>query len=324
MMDGLDLVLIVGTVIVLMLVALVATGRISSFTAKFKDWSFDVQGRKVNTSTSGPKESSQHLAGLLQRFERVMVAHGMRREHWQRFFEECKAPFSLKLSDLKDDETVLEWLDNEKIQWLCDTLLISRDWMDGEEGARPHECFNFNKAPERFLKELDAQFGRTRGLTLNAMPRAVFALNHVKKSLETDRNSRIFSAFGIPLCRLSNEVIVYRWIFDHALGGYPWHSEPYRGCLRIVTRLALVHFNMSVEGVCFEKKEFVALDNGELFFPEILQLPGKSHVDWHPDDYAYTKKESAVSKESETLVPLLDYMKEKNLPGWQENPIFKG
>ncbi len=309
---------LVGVLFLLLLTYLTSKGKLSKFSAKIKDWfEVAVEGPEFKPTPVITDETSPGSEGIITqvtRFKRVMSAHGMRPEHWQRFFEKCRAPFSINLSDLKDDNTILEWLNDQKIEWLCRALLIRRDWMDGEDHADPHKFFCFNKNPKEFLTTLEKEISSEFVDLECGMPEAIFALNKDKKNSENDQDARLIFAVGLPLCKFSNELTVYRWIRDDAAGGYPWHSEPYRTHIRIVARLAFRHFNMSIWGLNFEAKEFDNIDNGDLLVPEVLKKPGRHHNCWHPEDYSLSPLESRVAKETETLPKVLDSMKRMGLP----------
>ncbi|MGE9269249.1 MAG: hypothetical protein ACQKBU_00470, partial [Verrucomicrobiales bacterium] len=208
----------------------------------------------------------------------------------------------------------LRWIDDEKIDWLCNTFCIAPDWMDGERNTRPHDGFYFNKDPKRFYETITEELKREPNSLGNERAKTLFMIDSDKNGAEQDTTVRLLLAIAIPLYRLSNEVTVYRYLFDDVGGGYPWNDPPYHKHLRVVARLCYQHFHFETWGVGFPHAEFEAIAEGELFIPEVLQKPGRHHALWHPEDYCLAASESAVAQETETLVPLLEWMDSEGLP----------
>ena len=286
-------------------------------TKKAIDWGFEKF--KPTPKESAPEPS---ILDQVQRFKRVMSAHGMRPEHWSRFFSACDAPFSIARTDQLNNESLLKWVDDNKVDWLCETFLIRRDWMDGESNPRPHEGFYFNKNPQRFYETITKELEREPNGRSDLKAQAFFICDSNKKDAEHSSGVRILVAVAIPLCRLSNEVTVYRYIFDDVGGGYPWHDIPYHNHLRILARLCFQHFHFEMWGLGFPKEEFEKIAEGESMIPEILQKPGRHYAAWHPEDYGLASCESEVAKEAETLDLILEWMESAGLPTSQKKAIF--
>lgn len=331
-MEAVELILIVGVILlILWLLQLISRGKITRFSLSIKDWlSLDAEGHagQTNTSVEAPKSDQDQEPSILdqvQRFKRVMSAHGMRPEHWSRFFKECKAPFEIQRTDQLSDETLLAWITDEKIDWLCKTFRLNRDWIDGERLSRPHDSIYFNKRPEKFYKSVELELKDLPSDFRNIEAHALFALNHNKRDAEDDQTVRLSVFIAIPLCQLSSELIVYRYILNHTSGGYPWHDFPYRDHIKIMARLSHLHFRMTIFGLYFDRDSFDAVEGGELLIPEALAKPGHHHASWHPEDYGLAHCESMVAKETERLPQVLEWMKALDLPKAQvtnrlENP----
>lgn len=100
-----------------------------------------------------PAEEAAGIYEQVHRFKRVLIAHDIKPTYWPEFFEIAKAPFSIRHADLKSDDTLLDWLDNTKVSWLCQTFLIDRDWMNGA-GHGPHQHFSFGVHPQEMVESL--------------------------------------------------------------------------------------------------------------------------------------------------------------------------
>lgn len=308
---------LIAVILLVVLFWLIVTGRIARFSANFKGFSISVDG----PSRTQPTASEVEIFGQVRRFKRVMAADGMRPEQWPRFFKSCGAPFDIQLSDIKDDDSILNWLNDEKIDWLCNALLIRREWLDGEAHARPHEQFYFNRLPERFFETVTNEITRSPTCAHKGNVLAVFALDSDRQHAEHYPNVRLMIAIGIPVCRISNETTVYRWIYDDASGGYPWNEEAYQLHIRSIVRLAFSHFDMTVCGLYFGKKDFEAIDEGEGLIPEVLNKRSRRHRAWHPDDYALSKSESRVAMKTTSLPLVLTYLATRGLPIGSQGPV---
>ena len=71
------------------------------------DW---IKKRLVAPSSKGSIKE-QRLSDLVGRVRRIFVAHGLEYGHLPRFLQLRRAPFDLTLTDLRDDDSLLTWLD---------------------------------------------------------------------------------------------------------------------------------------------------------------------------------------------------------------------
>ncbi|MEM9280252.1 MAG: hypothetical protein AAGA96_00360 [Verrucomicrobiota bacterium] len=208
---------------------------------------------------SSTKDASD-IYEQVQRINRVMLAHGLKRAYWPEFFEKCEAPFSIKHSDLKGDDSLLDWLDNEKLDWICETFLIDRDWLNGGE-KRPHQYFNFSNNPNELVMTLKSEFEKYP-VDESSFHNAAFLLNSNSEKALSAGGTRVSVAYGIPICRLGGEVFVTRWIVDAAAGGYPWDSPKYQPQLRIFARIARNAYEMDTNWELLKICDFDAYHSG--------------------------------------------------------------
>lgn len=109
--DYLQVVLVLGGLgLSALLIYLVSSGRIKNFSVSIKDWfSLKAEGHpSKSVEKSGSESSTQEprILDQVHRFKRVMSAHGMRPEHWSRFFKACNAPFEIQRTDQVNDDTL--------------------------------------------------------------------------------------------------------------------------------------------------------------------------------------------------------------------------
>lgn len=266
------------------------------------------------------KETKTEIYEQVRRFKRELIAHGLKPAYWPEFFETCKAPFSIKHSDLKSDETLLDWFDNEKLSWVCETLLIDRDWLNGE-GYGPHRHFNFGIDPQKMVETLKAE-SENYPLEASHHRDAIFVINSQSEHALTNTSTCVSMAYGIPICRLGNEILVTRWVVDDGAGGYPWLDHRYQSFIRMYARLAHKAFGMYTTWELLKNKDFEAFQKGELMVPEVLEKSTRFRANTQPEDYGLLECESAVAKGADSLPPIMDFMKNQGLPAAFPEPLF--
>ncbi|PPA87734.1 hypothetical protein C4A75_00545 [Brevibacillus laterosporus] len=94
------------------------------------------------------EEGSNPLYDLVERFKLVYVSHGIAVNQISVFVD---SGFNLKLSDFRDNDSILNILNEELLQWTCDTFGINRDWIDGTSD-RIYRPRNFYKDVTGFIK----------------------------------------------------------------------------------------------------------------------------------------------------------------------------
>lgn len=80
------------------------------------------------------------------RFVRIFESHGVHRNQIPRYFGH-----SISLADLKDDDSLLEKLDEAALNAACSHFAVRREWLDGAD-QQPHERHDFYKHPEDFAE----------------------------------------------------------------------------------------------------------------------------------------------------------------------------
>jgi hypothetical protein len=257
----------------LILVYLVATGRLKSVNIRHKETELKIEGHQLNKS----KDSYE----LARRFRRVLEAHEIPGAYWPIFFNTCKAPFNITHAEHATDVLLQAWLTEEKINWLCDLFLIRRDWMNGAD-CGPHEYFTFNKDLEGMLECIKV---KSKDYPFNddymSMEVQLFVSSTSKNAL-TSNGTEVSIAYGIPICRLENEVLVYRWVFDQS--SYPWGENLYQHQFLQFAQTANQKFSADPRWAQLNRKDFKQLAEGTTLVPEALQKSTRT-IREQPYDY---------------------------------------
>jgi hypothetical protein len=255
------------------------------------------------------------IRGLIQRIRRIFSEHGLEPSHLGRFLEVRKAPFKLELTDIATDLALMNWLTEERIDWIAKTFLIRREWIDGEDESI-HEQFAFDKNPQHFFTTVSQH---SDALIWDEVPDqcvAYFLRWGIGKEWMRRGEGRVFVVLAIPLARLSNERTIYKYISDFQ--PYPWANYARTNIqLRAWARLLTI----SKGFICFGRE--VSVDVGQkiwsndVFLRDIIENHCEhTRDDWHPEDHALYPEESVVAKDVDTLPSVIDYLKANNLP-WE-------
>jgi len=111
------------------------------------------------------------LRALVARVRRIFDEHGLEPAHLARFFNMCKAPFTISLTYIQTDAALVRWLDESKVDWIAKTFLMRREWIDGED-HRIHEEFCFDKQPQKFFAIVSKQADALVFDEVHALPEA--------------------------------------------------------------------------------------------------------------------------------------------------------
>jgi hypothetical protein len=250
-------------------------------------------------------------AAIAVRVRRIFASHGLSPAHWARFLEATKAPFSINLTDLKSDGALISWLTEPKIQWIAETFLVRREWIDGEDN-RILSTQEYDKRPDRFFSLISQQ---TDGLIWEqapAQPEAWFVRYGLGRDWSAN-HTRVFVVVRVPIARLSNEVIIFRYISD--LEPYTWAAGRTAIQLRAWARLLSNVKNIYCVGSEVAADVGSKIWNNEIFLHEIIEgLSHHTRDDWHPEDYALYPSESAAAKPDDFFPDVIKFLERHKLP----------
>jgi hypothetical protein len=263
-----------------------------------------------------------NLLKLSQRVRRTLAGHGLQAGHLARFFAARGATFTITLADQQNDATFLKWLDEPKIAWIAETFGVRREWIDGEDDHIYEWCV-YDKDPAQFLSTISRHADALIYQDIPANSDALFIRHGIGDEWMKRGSSRVFVIVRVPLARLSNETIVYRYLSDFL--SYMWAEGRTAVQLRAWARLLAVNKHIRCVG------REVPLDIGEqiedntVFLHEILESPKltqRCRDDWHPEDFALYPGESAVAKPDAFFPHVIDFLLDHNLPHEPTRRVF--
>jgi len=160
-----------------------------------------IKGHLRKQTASSHSVAEPKLMELVRRVRRVFEAHGLEPAHLGRFLIQQKAPFSISFTDIQTDGAFLAWLDSEKIDWISQTFLIRREWIEGEDD-RIHEDHSFDKQPERFFSTISRHTDALIYQDLMAQPQAYFIQWGLGGEWKGKGESRVFVVVAVPLAQI--------------------------------------------------------------------------------------------------------------------------
>ncbi len=272
-----------------------------------------LQTRLQTATYSTPTIDDPKLRAIANRVRKVFEGHGLEPAHLARFLQTQKAPFSIQLTDVQTDAALISWLDDSKIDWIAKLFLIRREWFDGEDG-RIHEEFCYDKRPQELLALVSKHADALIFAEVPASPEAHFLRWGIGKDWERKGECRVFMVLAIPLAKLSNDRIIYKYISD--LQPYPWSNDT-RTSIQLRAWARMLQINKRF--LCFGRE--IPINIGEqiysndIFLRDVIETHCvRIHDDWHPEDYALYPEESRVAKDTETLPDVIAFLRTHNLP----------
>lgn len=264
-----------------------------------------------NSYGAGPVDPK--ITATLSRIRWIFSAHGLEPGHLCRFFQLQKAPFQFELTVWKTDESLLAWLNEDKIAWIAKRFLIRREWIDGEDD-QIHEVFYFDKNPNEFLKTISEH-------SFNEYAEAYFIrLGQGKKWVKSDRQEVLF-VLAVPIAELSHERMIYKYVCD--LEGYPWNYRRTHIQTRAWARLLSNNSNCAIFGCEVSVEDAKLIQSNMQFLGGIIHDRRRVRLHaWYPDDYAFGENESAAAVDTELIPQVIEFLKIYGLP-WESVTRFK-
>jgi Putative DNA-binding domain len=249
---------------------------------------------------------------LVSRVRRALSEHGLEPGHLARFFAAMNAPFVFNLQDGQTDAAFLGWLDETKLDWIAETFSVRREWIDGED-EQVHRRWFFDKNPREFWAAMCTPTTTIGSESRSVTPEAYFIRWGKGPQWAKKGDSAVFVVLAIPLCQLSDERVVYKYVSDFT--PYPWTYRRSNIQLRAWARLLYCQGGFIINGreMTYETGEKLAENSGFLrhFLDDRRTV---SQLGWHPDDYALSDTESVVAKEVETFSEVLAFLRQHDLP----------
>ena len=266
-----------------------------------------IQSRSGGPPAPTRESSIPSVAALLSRVRQVFSAQGLRPGHLARFFALMNAPFDFRLDHYSTDAALLAWLDDAKLDWIGQLFGIRREWLDGED-EQIYQRWQFDKNPRLFWEVARPESTADTG----AMPEAYF-IRWGTGSEWAKGHSGVFVVLAIPLCQISPELTLYRYVSDFT--PYPWDYPRTRIQLRAWVRLLYGQGGYIIHGREMSYETGEKLESNSQFLRSFVNDASLiRRLDWHPDDFALSRAESAVAKEADTLPHVLQFLASHGLP----------
>ena len=271
------------------------------------DW---IKKRLAAPSSTGSIRE-QRLSGLVGRLSRIFAAHGLEYGHLPRFLQLRRAPFDLTLTDLRDDGSLLAWLDEQKIAWLADTFQIRRAWIDGEDG-RIHEEHFFDKQPKLFLSTVSHHLETTNWEYTGAMPEAYFIRRGRGWRWRVKGNFDVMFVLAVPLARFSNARIIFRYVCDFT--PYPWNYLRTHIQLRAWAELLLADKNVVTHAWEASRALGESLEINGHFWKDLLDDPKQvARTHWSLDDWIFRQKAEDQASARDMSLQINDFLQSHGL-----------
>lgn len=271
-----------------------------------------IKQRAITPKSVALDVSSPATAALVMRIQKIFSSHGLEVSHLPRFFAAMKAPFDFSLMDAQSPGAWLRWLDDKKMDWLANTFLIRREWIDGEDDRiflDPH----FDKNPKLFWNTVCEHVAPLTDTARIGWPEAYFIRRGKGKDWEKRGQSGVFMVLAVPIMQLSSERTIYKYISD--FNEYPWDYMRAQIQLRAWVRLLYCGSKFMIHGREMSLDMSDKLASNQLFLRDLIEdRITVSSVNWHLDDYALSATESMVAKSLDTFPDVLKFLRDYGLP----------
>lgn len=258
----------------------------------YAGWRFLV--RRYRAHKGGRKKNEAYA--LIERFITLFNAHGIERTQIPRFIGEKY----LTLADVSTDEKLLHKLSESVMSAVCELFGVQREWLDGKD-VPIYPVLNYYKDMESylaFMAEINGKYEEIRAFAFKA---------------PEDKLEKSGKRFPIALIfRASVGEIGEERIYRYFIIGDEWSWEYPRARVQFKAMVFVaLKFKVYITGFDLLKGEIDKLIWGQLFpGPVLTRL---SHITWHPDDYIFTSKESAVAKDDEEALEARELIRRDGL-----------
>lgn len=241
---------------------------------------------------------------MVERFLSVFNNHGILTTQIPRFID---PKFNLKLPDFKNQETILNILSDELIQWTCEAFGIRREWLEGsfdwrnEPTAQIYPDFDCYKSIERFI-DVAVRLKR-----MFSYPAEMYVL----KAGELNRRENVSPSSHIVI--VLREVVsfigqmpVYRYIPITT----PWKWDYWRSRFQ-AKALFLICEKLGIVTHGYDVSEELVSDvvEGRIFpRPALARLVSYT---WYPEDHIDLPDENVRAKEVDEVETVRQYIKDE-------------
>lgn len=248
----------------------------------------------------GPSDDSfnDEMYGLVDRFIRVYTSHGMSINQISSFVDPA---FGLKVSDFKNKDSILEVIDDEILNWTCNTFCIERDWLDGTS-EEIYQYRDYYKDVKGFIR----LFVKLKNEYHNGFEIYLIKDRELDPNLFSHTENQVIIILRYPLKNINRKIIyAYVPISTQWVWGYENARYQLKSIIYICNKL---HPCTYIKGRGMDMETINKISGGQTFpGPEIDKLGFKPHT-WYPEDYIDLPSESVKAKETTETEKVREYI----------------
>lgn len=232
---------------------------------------------------------------LLNRFLKVIEDHGVSKNQIPKLIPE---KFNINYSDLAEESKLIEKLNPELIDWLCDFFGIQRKWMYRNEGSM-YETFSFYKnlwTFHRMVSELKDKYGHV----------SFFVCKKKGELDKKDNDSYIYVLARVKIFEIDDQSIYKYFIGDSSIHWDYWRCRYY---LKLVVKYLDISRRVGARGLSFTREALAEIASCNVIPHNYCK---DDPYDWHPEDYTMLESESVCAKDIDEWTSVLDFAKENN------------
>lgn len=244
------------------------------------------------------KESKEEykIYEVVRRFIKVYEEHGILQSQIPGFVDK---KFGLQLKDFKDQESVLQILNDELINWTCKKFGVQRDWIDGTSE------YIYNR--KNYYKKIHSFIDDLYNLIKNGNDIDIYAFKFgdlVPDDTEDENEQEVVLLMRYSIGQL-NSKIVYKYIPISTLWNWGYWRSRYQ--LKAIFYIC-EKLNVFLHGYDLREKNNIA--SGEVF-PEKIVRSILNSITWYPEDYIELPSQSIQAKEVEETKKVREYFKQE-------------
>ncbi|MFJ7512582.1 hypothetical protein ACIQW7_24500 [Peribacillus simplex] len=236
---------------------------------------------------------------MVKRFLQIYEAHSIEKNQIPAFIDQ---KFQLKIKDFKDNQSILQVVDEELLNWTCEKFGVDRDWLDGTSD-RIYSRNDYYKNVEKFIDDLCELIKENNNIEIYAFKN--------KTLNRDDRRAYVVLLIKYEIGKLNSNTI-YRyepvstsWIWGH------WRS---RYQLKAIIYLCK-KLKIYIKG-CDLVQEYT-IEDGSVFPGEFLNAFPITFT-WYPEDYIDLISQNMQAVETDETEIVREYIKNEKYEDYLE------
>lgn len=266
---------------------------------------YNVTYHNLKTNENESQLEANPVIQLVERFKLVYLSHGIAINQIPAFIGEH---FMLKISDFKDNESILNILNEDILQWTCDVFGINRGWLDGTE-ERIYKHRNFYKSVHSLIQLLSELRKEYEDIEV-----------YMIKNGELDPQ-KYGKHYVIVIFKYQINTLNKKPIYSYIPVSTNWDWGYWRSRYQLKSIIYFCQrFNIYIHGYDMETEVLTELSGGTLF-PEVELDKLKVGYSWYPEDFVDLPSESIEAKEIEETIKIREYIKSEGYEKYYQKVI---